>query len=333
MISARFTFGLFAIFVAVAQTPIPAWKLSTVTVAARSVLSSIHFVGPIGWICADRSTILSTRDNGQTWRVLKTNLPEPDTEISRLWFANDKAGWAAGAIANQPTLWRTEDGGVTWVLAHRISRAYADLRGSMLDIEFAGMRGWAVGFNGFKALILRTIDGGEHWTTQYSGSEITGQFRRVRFADPDHGWALSETALMETSDAGETWRLRYFDSGILNDVDFRGDSEVWLAGSWSSLLHSSNGVNWLRLPLEVAGNGYVASIKFANAERGWATGVSGQILATEDGGRTWVTETIPDGVQRADLTTGEIGLSDSMVFVIANPGHLLSRAQSRRIHR
>jgi photosystem II stability/assembly factor-like uncharacterized protein len=68
------------------------------------------------------------------------------------------------------------------------------------------------------------------------------------------------------------------------------EDQLWIAGSPGSIvLHSADrGVNWdiqsteQTLPLR--------SIVFADAQRGWAVGPLGSIIATRDGGRTWYSQ-------------------------------------------
>jgi photosystem II stability/assembly factor-like uncharacterized protein len=221
------------------------WSAVEVRGQGDAPLDRILFVNDhVGRIIAGAKTISKTIDGGKTWTVLRTNLDEPGTEVTGIWFANDDRGWAAGTVGQHPAIWQSHDGGTTWTTQQKWPRAYADSNGAMLDVRFADdTYGWGVGYNGANALIVATHDGGRHWNTLYAGSEIAGQFSRVWSFDRLNVWVLSrDGALMQTKDGGESWQLRYFDPGLLNAIDVAGPSAVWVAGAWGHLLHTRNAV-------------------------------------------------------------------------------------------
>jgi photosystem II stability/assembly factor-like uncharacterized protein len=225
-------------------------------------------------------------------------------------------------------MWKTQDGGRIWSLQQEWQRAYVDSLGAILDIYFVDdTRGWAVGFNGLNALILGTKDGGRGWSVQYSGSEITAQFRQVRFTDALLGWVLSHDAVMQTEDGGETWKLRYFDKGTLNCIDPISQTEVWLAGGWGYLLHTRNGVKWSEIQLggQAAAN-YWGYVKLTPEGRGWAWGPKCNFAVTRDFGKTWTEEACPLKPElSSDIALEGMALTNSTMFMIANPKYLLVR--------
>ena len=276
-------------------------------------------------MCAGRNALLRTSDGGRNWSVLNTNLSKPNTEIARVWFRDERLGWAGGAVSHKPTIWRTTDGGGTWSLVYQWPRDYPDALGAILDIQFVDqMHGWAVGFNGLKAMIVATADGGQRWTVQYVGAEITWQFKRVLFSDCRNGWVLSPDAIMLTEDGGESWGLRYFDSGLLNDLEVVKPSEVWAAGGWGHLLHTRDGVGWEQVPLAPEANGgFCGWVKFASPNVGWASGVKGEVWETRNAGKTWNRSASLLPMLPPDTDTGEMVLTATEAFIIANPGTLL----------
>lgn len=306
------------------------WTAVEVRGDGHGQLNRIAFANDeVGWICAGLNTILKTVDGGQSWKVLQTNLAVQGTEVTSIWFANEERGWAAGALRQQPAIWQTTDGGKRWVAQQLWPHAMSGLTGALLDVRFVDDRkGWAVGFNGDKAIIVASDDGGQHWKTQYSGGEITRQFSRVSCSNRRSAWVLSTDAVLQTEDGGESWQLRYFDSGLLNDVDAVKPSEAWVAGAWGHLLHTLNGIAWS----EVAVGGPVRDhffgyIRFTDANRGWVTGTKCDILGTTNGGKTWTPEQCPLAPElRAEVTTGAIVRTASKLFVIANPGYILVRS-------
>jgi photosystem II stability/assembly factor-like uncharacterized protein len=200
----------------------------------------------------------------------------------------------------------------------------------MLDIRFADrMHGWAVGYNGFNALIMGTVDGGDHWTTEYSGSEITGQFDLVRFWDSSHGWVLANDAVMKTDNGGESWNLMHFYPGSkFNDIELVGPADFWIAGAWGHLIHSPNGFDWHEVVLTASlSENFIGWVKFVSKETGWAWGVKGDIVMTHDGGHTWIQEVSPLKIKPEFEDTTSTGASDgSKLFISVFPGRLMSRS-------
>jgi photosystem II stability/assembly factor-like uncharacterized protein len=291
-------------------------------------LDNIFFMNErVGWMWDGFLAVLRTTDGGATWNPLPTNLSGRRTQLCSLWFADPSHGWAAGAVRQQPTIWETTDGGSTWITRPTETRADDTSLGSMLDIRFAdAVHGWAVGFNGFKATIIATVDGGRDWKTQYSGSEITGQFDLIRFWDASHGWVLFRDGggAMYTGDGGESWRLRYFDGAQCTDIELVGPSDVWIAGALGHLIHSPDGFSWNEVPLTPnMDDHFVGWVKFADRETGWAWGVHGEIATTHDGGHTWTQEPNPLPLKPdSDLGTGSGAINGSKLFITVSPGYL-----------
>lgn len=285
------------------------WSVIDIRSYASEPLNKVLFTNDrVGWVSAGRNTLLKTVDGGRTWSVLRTNLTEPTSEISGIWFTNENHGWAVGSTDRRPAVWSTHDGGSTWAVA-RTWPIDLQPRGGLLDIYFSDeTHGWAVGFNGSNAVIVNTRDAGKHWETQCSGTEITAQFSKVRFSDSHNGWALSLDAVMQTRDGGQSWQLRHFDSGLLNDLESKRFNEAWVAGGWGRVMHTVNGV------------------KFVSPERGWVSGVKCEIFSTRNSGKTWVMEECPLPLDlRSEIDTGEMSKGPGKLYIIANPGRVLVR--------
>jgi hypothetical protein len=66
------------------------------------------------WLAGRPGTvILHSRDGGQHWESLKTDLPLP---VNALHFANERQGWAVGELGS---IANTQDGGKTWRIQRR----------------------------------------------------------------------------------------------------------------------------------------------------------------------------------------------------------------------
>lgn len=139
---------------------------------------------------------------------------------------------------------------------------------TLLGVSFAdAQHGWAVGGYG---VIVGTSDGGKTWVRQRSGVEapiVPGQetvsLFGVSFTDSRHGWAVGDPDLiLSTADGGATWTKH--DPPPINEKQGPSSSDG-RASKWS-----------------------FSGVKFTDAQSGHLVGAGGAILATTDGGNTWV---------------------------------------------
>jgi len=268
------------------------WQLQASGVTCR--LESIHFVDrQNGWIVGGRSrpysphsigVVLRTTDGGRHWSLVsRLQLPW----LRKVCFFDQKHGVAVGdSTAMYPTgLFRTHDGGQTWVAA---AGATAN---EWLAGDFA--------FDGSGVLVAAdqtaVIDGSRRPMQIFRRKPLgLRQVRNVESTLAGVSWLVGDGGAIRISrDGGATWkepqdRTRH---AARSQIDFRAVATAgrgcWVAGAPGSIvLHSSDeGKSW-----SAALTGQTAPIHalfFLSQDRGWAVGAMGTILATRDGGRTW----------------------------------------------
>jgi photosystem II stability/assembly factor-like uncharacterized protein len=179
------------------------------------------------------------------------------------------------------------------------------------------------------SLIVASNDGGRAWKTQY---RVRSDWRRgyaqlcgVDFPDSDHGWAVGNryfdntaipapAVVFSTADGGRKWRSSEFGVGMdLWAVDAIDATHVWAVGrsiaeTEAAALVTTDGATWVKRKLGVKGLLY--QVQFVDPLHGWAAGItpptstSGTpqqpvsfVLATTDGGTTWVRQRIEDNRQ------------------------------------
>ena len=131
-------------------------------------------------------------------------------------------GWAWGSIDGTDHLWRTNDGGLTWVdISPQIEKL--DLRAKFfLDL----MNAWVVvcGLPDERCGLVRTSDGGETWTV-VNDSGIRFWEYSLKFFNEREGIMFSYSVgaggglyrFLETQNGGTTWTAVIFYSGHLGD--------------------------------------------------------------------------------------------------------------------
>lgn len=256
-----------------------------------------------GWAIGGGGQILRAEDRGRAWR-LETWLGRYPLAVGGAAFPAADLGLAA-AIDGVAGQWRllATDGSGQWTTR-------ADL--TFLDPGYSWAMALAfptpeLGFLGeyyagppqqhrAPSQLWRTTDGGLTWAlclrdTTYGGA------RAVRFADPEHGWALAgDLGVYRTSDSGQTWQKLTFGavgSALMPRLlDFVDAQEGWVLRHQhpepAELLHTADGGGtWeLRALLPSALDRFTA-LDFVDSGRGWLAQTPGPVLRTEDGGWTW----------------------------------------------
>ncbi|MEN6494254.1 MAG: YCF48-related protein [Thermoguttaceae bacterium] len=268
------------------------WYLQESGVACH--LESVFFLNAkLGWAAGGSTqpythtssgVVLLTRDGGRHWsRDRSQVLPT----LKQVRFFDEKRGWAIGyPSAMFPVgLFVSEDGGRGWTpLPGEKTAGY-------LAADFLGRyNGAMVGRKGIAATVRSgAIEPAR--TLPFGLRSLT----RLKLVPPTYGWLIGQGGLvMLTGDLGTTWQTPQADlpDGMIGQFDFaalevRGP-KAWIAGApGTRILHSPDaGHSWT-----VFTTGQLVPIRalaFADDEHGWAVGELGLILATGDGGKSWV---------------------------------------------
>lgn len=271
-------------------------------VPTKGTLHGMQFVTPyIGYVAGreeiqasggSAGVLLATRDGGLNWaRIAPGALPG----LHAVAFTDDRSGIVAGDTTDRwpGGLFRTVDGGRSW-------QPIPALRGGgWRAASFQNEKNAALVGSWARIGILR--DG------EYAPADVDApKGRHVQAVAQSEKLtvAVGQRGLVLISDtAGQRYRYAELglDTAVLADADFRGvachGQQIWIVGSPGSIVfHSTDGgANWQRqgtgqaLPLN--------AIHFVDATNGWAVGEMGTVLATRDGGATWVVQRC--GGQRA----------------------------------
>jgi len=170
--------------------------------------------------------------------------------------------------------------------------------------QFIGQEGWMVGTTG---QVAHTRDGGKNWIFQmvrspwfYDHPDLGG----VYFLDQRHGWVCADEApyIWRTSNGGIYWdtiTISYAWPGFAKKIAFADTIHGWLVSGRTGL---SNGVRMgdVRATTD-GGRSWVTQdtsrawfgVWAGTPSKGWIAGTEGWIDRTTDGGTTWIPLQVP----------------------------------------
>jgi photosystem II stability/assembly factor-like uncharacterized protein len=225
------------------------------------------------FVLCEQGTLWGTKDNGQSWTSRDTKATE---RLRGLAFIDAEHGLAIG---DRGLLVATDDGGKTW------QPRESGTKNHLMDVTFIGSSGWIAAFQG---LILHSPDGGKTWAPQASGTTQT--IESIFFLDANRGWAVGWAGtILRTVDGGKKWEPVRTSAATwsLSSVYFKDPNNGWIVGFAGQILRSKDGgLTWA--PQSSPVRGWLTSIAFDSAGRGWVTHDDG-FLTSEDGGETWKT--------------------------------------------
>ncbi|HYM20689.1 MAG TPA: YCF48-related protein [Candidatus Kapabacteria bacterium] len=272
-----------------------------------------------GYAIAENGTtriLLRTFDGGLTWDTLSTPIPSNPTV-----FVTPLVGFSESDFANG--VYKTIDGGMSWQPYDRNSDAYGPIAFANIDTGLV-----------MQGTVARTTNGGTNWY-QSASIQTAAHIYAASFGDAVTCYAVGEPAsyppdphlpgaglCAKTTDAGASWTQVYTTIPYsLLCCAALGANTLIVGGAERSVGRTTNGgITWDTMYYGDQYSLYDA-VSFANFLHGMmvgaATPTSGIILATNDGGKTWQRQYIPN----APWLVGVQMLNDS-VAVVCGSGNI-----------
>ena len=183
--------------------------------------------------------ILRTTDRGFKWKKLKAPAP---SWLAAVEFVSPTTGYIVGGAKDGPVLWKTVDGGGSWVsLADKLPPSARKKTQSFRDVVFTSdVRGIVVGTGG---VIVETNDGGKTWTARDSGTDAWLRAIHVR-GKTIH--VAGKGVLLRSDDGGRAWKKLPIPDGLkLNDVAFSTKQIGWITEFGGAVLETRDaGQTW-----------------------------------------------------------------------------------------
>lgn len=191
----------------------------------------------------------------------------------------DHRSWIAGYYG---TILYSSDRGASWEIQP------IGTKEALFQIDFVSSeKGWISGSYG---TILHTKDGGKSWVPQASGTKE--HLFSIDFVSESEGWAVgSRGTILYSNNGGLSWLDRSIrEDTILNSVSFVTPERGWVVGEFGVIYQTKNrGKIWVKQksPVEVTfvsgESRNLFGLLFPNSKVGWAFGLDGVILKTQNG--------------------------------------------------
>lgn len=177
-----------------------------------------------------RTTFMRTTNGGQTWAVQTDTTVKESKGADPLWLPEFPDGTVYGIASGM--LWRSQDSGTTWskVATTGAGKPWHEelaMYGGSIFVPCA-VDGCAPNDN--VRGVRFSLDTGRTWSTFRTPADMFG----TSLLDARTAWAAGYNRnVWYTSDAGRSWESRScgIDSGDLDDILVRSETDAWVVGS------------------------------------------------------------------------------------------------------
>ena len=243
--------------------------------------------------------VMRTTDGGETW--IDITPESAPTTTAELYFLDESRGWVAyrstseGLPASAYTIWRTIDGGETWLASAPINMSDIAMEGiGPTGFFFLNAQtGWfraslGGGMNKSYPTIYRTTNGGQSWSRMmdpYTDFELLSFSKTgMVFSDSSYGWVTRDSRGVEwgvyvqvTEDGGATWSS----IALPEPTDAPG---LYEGGGWCGAYYP-----------ELTGYGRGSLVSTCEQVEDGETFYRTYLYTTTNGGATWTYQNMPPG--------------------------------------
>lgn len=236
--------------------------------------------------------VCTTSDGGATWQTVNgKGLDSYGTSFMRLLSVSED-GTVLNALSGFNVLLRSVDGGQTWTSPSAIDPAnYGVSISSMGGNAFA-----AFGYSG----VFVSLDGGLTWPKLALPANV---YSYTLTSAPLHVIDAQTFLLTDnngntylTKNGGGAWTLVSAGQSYSQSLTaaFRDAKNGFMVdGKGQSFATQDGGVNW---QLKRSDFGQIQSVQFVSKQVGWLVGSDGRLYKSTDGGETWLTGPVAQGV-------------------------------------
>lgn len=296
----------------ISQNP---WQV--VSVPTNANLMDIAFTGdPMhGWLVGSQSTLLETKDGGETWQPRELDLGGQKYRFNSVTF-NGQEGWIAG----EPSLLLyTNDEGKSWSRIPLSEKLPGNPNTVLAVAPQSAEMTTDVG------AIYRTTDGGQTWKALVQ--QAVGVVRNIsRSIDGKYVAVSANGSFYSTWQPGQdSWLPHNRNSSRrVQNMGFTEEGGLWMLarGGQVQFTDPEKPDEWLSANYpEFSASWGLLDLAFRTPDEIWVAGGGGNLLCSFDGGKTWQkdreVEDVPSNFYKILFLTPEKG------FIIGQRGTLL----------
>jgi photosystem II stability/assembly factor-like uncharacterized protein len=233
-------------------------------------LKAVHIFNSTSAAVVDESgQVFISTNGGDSWSATSgTPSSLPVAEDVHFTTLND--GWVIGQSFSEGALYRTTNGGATWI-------PVPDFLGSYVAVDAEGNKAWAANIGG---VYYRSIDNGASWIE----GELPGsphQISDMDFFSETIGYAVGWYGeAFRSDDGGVSWEVLPTPNSNHNftDIFLVSQDEIWLSTNENVAYYSATGgQNWAVMEIGSAGFGSFSSIAADQGGNVWVAGYQGYI--------------------------------------------------------
>ncbi len=291
------------------------WELATTPTEETIIDVDFAETPQHGWAVGTNSTLLETTDGGRTWETRTLDL-DAKYRLTSIDFSG-KDGWIAG----QPSiLLHTSDAGQSW---SRIPLS-EKLPGSPNTVVALGTN--TAEMTTDIGAIYQTADAGKTWQAMVEAA--VGVVRNISRSDDGKYVAVSSRGNFYStwSPGDREWRPHNRNSSKrLQNMGFTADgNRLWMLERGGQIQFSAPGdiENWDEpVNPEMSTSWGLLDLAYRTDAEVWVAGGSGNLLVSQDGGKTWEkdrdVENVPSNFYKIKF------LSPNQGFILGQRGILL----------
>lgn len=223
------------------------WQGTRVTATGYCHLEYIQFLNTTTGYCSGPCGVFKSTDGGASWAAL--NLGVPDSLVWGGWFKSTTEGWVTGGGCGHNNFYHTTDGGSSWSRYQDTVIKRSNLSDPLWQADMSAGEVYAIG-NG---TLWKSTDDGANWAVEsYTGT-----------TSPWHEEIARYGSTFLVACAGSNCKLDYTSGGMRWSHD---DGATW---------------NVLDIGTDMFG------CFLLNNQTAWASGRSGNVWFTANGGTQW----------------------------------------------
>ena len=268
--------------------------------------------------------MFNSGNGGQSWNEVSQGTK---ANFSDICFTNPQTGFAVGNELTPAAIYKTQNGGNTWVNIPFDSITPGHLNAIHFSDE---SNGWTAGYWG---LLLHTINGGQEWSVVNPGLQPT--YYALDLYSSKYIWAGGyQGKLIRSGDYGSTWQdisLSYsnFDINRITFLDSLNGYVVFTKqydNAHGLMFRTSDGgINWTAIDFINSQTKGILGMSFTDALTGYISIYNEGVAKTTDGGITWqslgkIGDVVPAFLKFTNAQQGLAATRDNFVARTNNGG-------------